>query len=77
MALLAEARRIAAAQGCRRAWLVTTNDNAPAIAFYLAVGLRLVALHRGAVRDSRAMKPGIPLRGVNDVPIEDELEFEL
>ncbi len=38
----AEAR----ATGCRRVWLVTTNNNIAAIAFYQRVGMDLRALHR-------------------------------
>ena len=63
--------------GCRRAWLVTTNDNRPAIDFYRALGWRLAAVHVGAIAASRRLKPEIPARGVDDVPIEDEWEFEL
>lgn len=65
------------ADGCRRLWLTTTNDNTPAISFYRAVGWRLLAVHRGAVRESRLLKPEIPLLGIDGVPIEDEWEFEL
>lgn len=68
-----EARR----RGCRRAWLVTTNDNAPAIAFYRALGWRHVATHRGAVLEARRLKPEIPERGFGGVAMEDELEFAL
>ena len=68
----------ARAAGCRRAWLVTTNDNAAAIRFYQRRGWRLVALHAGAVDVARAtVKPEIPALGDDDIPIHDELEFEL
>lgn len=68
----------ARAAGCRRAWLVTTNDNAAAIRFYQRRGWRLVALHAGAVDAARAtIKPEIPLLGDDEIPIRDELEFEL
>jgi ribosomal protein S18 acetylase RimI-like enzyme len=68
----------ARAAGCRRAWLVTTNDNAAAIRFYQRRGWRLVALHAGAVDAARAsIKPEIPELGDDDIPIRDELEFEL
>jgi hypothetical protein len=40
------------------------------------VGLRLVAVHRGAVASARLRKPAIPLRDENGVAIEDALEFE-
>ncbi|KRE56955.1 hypothetical protein ASG70_00430 [Phycicoccus sp. Soil748] len=69
----AEAR----ATACRRVWLVTTNNNIAAIAFYQHVGMDLQALHRHAVRMSRSLKPTIPLRGATGVAIDHELEFEL
>ena len=56
---------------------VTTNDNGPAILFYRAVGWELVAVHKGAIAESRRLKPEIPEVGLGGVPIEDELEFEL
>jgi hypothetical protein len=56
---------------------VTTNDNAPALAFYRAIRWRLVKIHQGAVNEARRLKPQIPRTGWNGVPIEDEIEFEL
>lgn len=67
----------AKADDCRRVWLVTTNDNDPAIAFYQGRGMTLVAVHRGAIAESRKIKPEIPLTGLNGIPIEDELEYEI
>ena len=37
-----------------RVWLVTTNDNLGALAFYQRLGFRLVALRPGAVDEARA-----------------------
>lgn len=75
--LLEIARQKALGLGCRRLWLITTNDNAPAIAFYKSRGMRLVAVHRNALHESRRLKPEIPLTGIGGVPIEDEIEFEV
>jgi ribosomal protein S18 acetylase RimI-like enzyme len=75
-ALLRAAETPARRAGCRRMWLVTTNDNLGAQRFYEAVGWRRVAVHRGALRVSRRMKREIPERGADGVPIEDEIEFE-
>lgn len=61
--------------GCRRVWLVTTNDNLPALRFYRRCGFRLVAVHRGALERSRQLKPEIPLLGLNGVPMRDEIEL--
>ncbi|HEY0591378.1 MAG TPA: GNAT family N-acetyltransferase [Thermoanaerobaculia bacterium] len=75
--LLAAAAAEAARAGCRRLWLVTTNDNAGALAFYRKRGLRLVAVHEGAMARSREIKPSIPLVGTNGIPIRDEIELEM
>jgi ribosomal protein S18 acetylase RimI-like enzyme len=63
--------------GCRRVWLVTSNDNLDAVRFYQRRGLRLVAVHPGAIDEAREIKPAIPLVGHYEIPIRDELEFEL
>lgn len=76
-ALLRAAQETARAAGCRRLWLITTNDNLPAIAFYQHQGLVMVAVHRGAIAAARQLKPQIPERGIGGVPIEDEIEFAL
>ena len=76
-ALLAGVANEARRSGCRRLWLITTNDNVDAIRFYQRQGLRLVAIHPGAVDDARRLKPSIPLVGQHGIPIRDELEFEL
>ena len=75
--LLRAAESLARSHGCRRLWLITTNDNRVAVSFYRAVGWRLVAVHRGAVRESRRLKPEIPECAADGTPIEDEIEFEL
>lgn len=72
-AVAAEARAV----GCRRVWLVTTNDNVAAFRFYQHRGWRLTALRPDAVTEARAtLKPEIPLRGEEGLPIRDEIEFE-
>ena len=76
-ALLNAVAEEARAQGCRRLWLVTTNDNLGALRFYQRRGLRLVAVHPGAVDDARRLKPAIPRLGRDGIPIRDELELEL
>jgi GNAT superfamily N-acetyltransferase len=75
--LIDHAARIARETACRRMWLVTTNDNLAAIAFYRARGWRQAAVRRGAVSEARRLKPEIPAFGTNGLPKEDELEFEL
>lgn len=63
--------------GCRRLWLITTNDNLNALRFYQKRGFALVAVHRDAVGQARALKPSIPLIGEDGIPIRDEIELEL
>jgi ribosomal protein S18 acetylase RimI-like enzyme len=77
-ALMDAARETAAAAGCRRLWLVTTNDNVEALRFYQRRGFRLAALHAGAVDESRrTLKPEIPVTGNHGIPIRDEIQLEL
>jgi ribosomal protein S18 acetylase RimI-like enzyme len=76
-ALVAAVRQDATRHGCRRLWLITTNDNLEAIRFYQRRGMRLVAVHPGAVDEARRLKPSIPLIGAHGIAIHDELEFEL
>ena len=74
--LLDAVQPIARSCGCTRMWLITTNNNSGAIAFYRAVGWREVAIHRGALREARRLKPEIPLFDERGTPIEDEIEYE-
>jgi ribosomal protein S18 acetylase RimI-like enzyme len=76
-ALLEESFQSARAKGCRRAWLITTNDNLAAIAFYQKCGMQLVAIYPDAVTEARKLKPQIPLVAENGIPIRDEVEFEV
>lgn len=76
-ALLQLVEQLATEQGCRRLWLITTNDNVDALRFYQRRGFRLAALHRGAVDDCRArLKPEIPTVGDYGIPLRDELELD-
>ena len=76
-AFMDAARVHAVAAGCRRLWLVSTNDNARAFRFYLLWGMDLCVFHRHAVRRSRKVKPSLPERGADGIPLDHELEFEL
>lgn len=76
-ALIEAVRTIAEKRQCKRLWLVTTNDNVPARRFYEKCGFTVAAIHRNAMEVSRKLKPEIPLLGVDDVPIRDEIEFEM
>ncbi len=62
--------------GCDRLWVITTNDNLPALLFYQKRGFRLTMLYAGAVEESRRIKPSIPLVGHVDIPIRDEIQLD-
>lgn len=77
-ALLEAVAAAARAAGCTRLWLITTNDNLTALRFYQRRGLRLVALHAGAVEEARrTLKSSIPEHGEHGIPVRDELELSL
>jgi ribosomal protein S18 acetylase RimI-like enzyme len=64
-------------RGCQRLWLITTNDNLPALGFYQKRGFNQVAVHPNAIKESRRLKPSIPNIGLNGIPIRDEIELEM
>jgi ribosomal protein S18 acetylase RimI-like enzyme len=76
-ALVDAAKKIAKTKGCKRLWLITINDNLNALRFYQKRGFRLIALYPNALEASRKLKPEIPLKASNGIPIRDELELEL
>lgn len=76
-ALLARVCEAARAEGCGRLWLVTTNDNLDALRFYQRRGLRLAAVHAGALARTRELKPELPEIGDDGIPLRDEIELEL
>lgn len=67
----------ASRRGCRRLWLITTNDNLKAVRFYQKRGFELVAIHRNALEETRRLKPSLPERGIDGIPLRDEIELEL
>ncbi|MGH2536763.1 MAG: GNAT family N-acetyltransferase [Candidatus Promineifilaceae bacterium] len=75
-ALLAAVEEISRAAGCRRLYLVTTNDNSHALRFYQRNSYRLSGLRPGQLSLSRWLKPGIPAVGQAGIPLRDELELE-
>ncbi len=76
-ALMGTVVKQAAAENCRRVWLITTNDNTNALRFYQKNGFHFAALYRNALEASRRLKPEIPLRGMDGIPLRDEIELEL
>jgi GNAT superfamily N-acetyltransferase len=76
-ALIGAAREVARDAGCRRLWLITTNDNLAAVRFYQKRGFRLAAVHCDALEESRKLKPEIPFVGRDGIPLRDEIEMEV
>jgi GNAT superfamily N-acetyltransferase len=76
-ALLYAVLAVARDAGCRRVWLTTSNDNLEALRFYQRRGLRIVAVHRGAIDRARELKATIPLVGRHGIEIHDEIELAI
>lgn len=76
--LLIEAVVNAARQaGCKKIWLITSNDNMNGLHFYQKRGFELVAIYRGAITEARKLKPEIPLIGDDGIPLRDEIKLEM
>lgn len=69
-------RAIATELGAPRLWLITTNNNVRAFAFYQSWGMNLVRVVHDGVALSRLVKPSIPEVGTNGIAIRHEIEFE-
>jgi len=76
-ALICMVRDAAEQAECSRLWLITSNDNLPALGFYQRRGFGLVAVHRRAIERARPLKPQIPVIGFEGIPLRDEIELEL
>ena len=76
-ALIEATKQAAGRAGCRRLWLITTNDNTHALHFYQKRGFVLAAVHVNAIEKARRLKPEIPLTGLDGIPIRDEIELEM
>lgn len=63
--------------GCRRLWVVTTNDNTRALRFYQKNGFHLSAIRVNAVTEARKLKPEIPDTGMDGIPLRDEIELSM
>lgn len=74
--IISEAINLARQVNCWRVWLVTTNDNTPALRFYQKKGFSIVRIYTNALQESRKLKPEIPLTGLDGIPIRDEIELE-
>lgn len=75
-ALLDEIESFAKQNNCKRLWLITTNDNVDALRFYQKRGYEIIAVHQHSIKESRKIKPQLPLVGNYGIPIRDEIEME-
>jgi ribosomal protein S18 acetylase RimI-like enzyme len=75
--LLDAVKKTAIQKGCKRIWLITTNDNTHALHFWQRRGFIIAAVYLNAIEDSRRLKPEIPLTGDGGIPIRDEIELEM
>lgn len=75
--LMDAVRAHAVVQRAPRLWLITTNDNVQALAFYLGWGMDVRRVIRDGVQASRRAKPSIPAFGADGTPVRDEIELEL
>jgi ribosomal protein S18 acetylase RimI-like enzyme len=75
--LLNAVKQQAKLEGCRRVWLITTNDNCNALRFYQRREFDMCQFHRHAVRDVRRLKGEIPDLGLDNIPLRHEIELEI
>jgi ribosomal protein S18 acetylase RimI-like enzyme len=76
-ALTDAVKNVCVKAGCKRLWLITTNDNTKALRFWQKRGFRFVAVYPNAIEESRRLKSEIPLTGNDGIPIRDEIEMEM
>jgi len=75
--IIEKIKKIAKMKNCKRIWLITSNDNIDAIKFYQRRGFSIANFYKNAMDESRRLKPTIPLIGNYEIPIKDEIEFEI
>ena len=76
-ALINAVKSTAIQAGCRRLLVITTNDNTHAIRFYQRYGFTIATIYPNSLEEARKIKPEIPLTGNDDIPLRDEIEFEI
>ena len=74
--LIDAVKAAAVESGCRRLWLVTTNDNMNALRFYQKRDFSMVKINRNAIEFARKLKP-VPLIGADGIPLRDEIELQM
>jgi len=62
---------------CKRVFIITTNNNLQGLRFYQKKGFTIKAVYKDAIKQSRKLKPEIPLYGSCGIAIKDEIELEM
>jgi ribosomal protein S18 acetylase RimI-like enzyme len=75
--LITKTIEIAKNNNCNRIWLITTNDNIDAMKFYQKRGFYFSNIYVNGFDITRKIKKEEPSLGNYDIPIRDEIEFEM
>ncbi len=75
--LLDAVKHVAGENGCAEMKLFTTNDNTNALYFYQKYGFYLEELIKDGIASDRKLKPEIPLKADNGIPIRDYLLLKM
>jgi len=75
--LLDAVKQSALENGCNEIRLFTTNDNINALRFYQKYGFSLEELIKNGVALDRKLKPEIPLKEENGIPVRDYLRLKM
>lgn len=75
--LLEKLKIIAKEKSCARIYLMTTNDSLDALRFYQRRGFHICGIHIDSIKESRKIKPVIPMIGDYGIPLRDEIDLEL
>jgi len=75
--LIERIKVIAKEHNIKKVVVMTTNDNLRAFRFYQRRGFTLRALRPNTLALSRRLKPEIPQKSADGIPLRDEIEFEM
>ncbi|GJQ62706.1 MAG: N-acetyltransferase [Melioribacteraceae bacterium] len=75
--LVSRCIKLAREENCEKIWVSTTNDNTDAMKFYQKRGFRFRQIYPDKIDEYRLKKPEIPLIGMNDIPMKDEIVFDM
>ena len=76
-ALIDAVKQAAEAAGCNTLILYTTNDNINGLQFYQKYGFYIEQFIKDGIAPDRKLKPEIPLKAENGIPIRDYLLLKM